>query len=77
MVEDPRSFFLNVKRLKGRPEWSLRVGDRRALLRVDKVARLLIKAANDRTARPNHKPHPLPIPAGNREGSLKLKIPLP
>ncbi len=31
-----------VKRLRGRPEWSLRVGDRRALLRVDHEARVIV-----------------------------------
>ncbi len=31
-----------VKPLEGRPEWSLRVGGRRVLLRVDRSARVLV-----------------------------------
>lgn len=31
-----------VKPLKGRPEWSLRVGTRRVLLRVDRARRTLV-----------------------------------
>lgn len=36
---------VSVKRLRGRPEWSLRVGGRRALLRVDHQARVIVVVA--------------------------------
>jgi mRNA interferase RelE/StbE len=32
----------SVKPLEGRPEWSLRVGGRRVLLRVDRTTRLFV-----------------------------------
>lgn len=35
----------DVKKLKGRPEWSLRVGNKRILLRVDAKVRAIIIVA--------------------------------
>jgi len=40
LSRDP--FSAQLKPLKGRPEWSLRIGDRRALIRVEREARLFI-----------------------------------
>ena len=40
LQRDPAS--ASVKPLRGRPEWSLRIGDRRILLRVDREAQLFI-----------------------------------
>ncbi|HEX6971155.1 MAG TPA: type II toxin-antitoxin system RelE/ParE family toxin [Limnochordia bacterium] len=43
LAQDPAS--ARVKALKGRPEWSLRVGGRRALLRIDREARAIVIVA--------------------------------
>ena len=40
LQEDPRQ--VPVKPLKGRPEWSLRVGGRRVLIMVDKKQKRLV-----------------------------------
>ncbi|MGH2534326.1 MAG: type II toxin-antitoxin system RelE family toxin [Thermomicrobiales bacterium] len=40
LERDP--FGAQVKPLKGRPEWSLRVGELRVLLRVDREAKQLV-----------------------------------
>ncbi len=40
LEQDP--FGTSVKPLEGRPEWSLRVGSRQILLRVDRDQRLLV-----------------------------------
>jgi mRNA interferase RelE/StbE len=40
LAEDP--FEGDVKPLKGRPEWSLRVGELRALLRVDRDEQTIV-----------------------------------
>jgi mRNA interferase RelE/StbE len=40
LQEDPRQVL--VKPLKGRPEWSLRVGGRRVLIMVDKKQKRLV-----------------------------------
>lgn len=43
LQEDP--YRQQVRRLAGRPEWRLRIGDRRALLRVDEEKRLVVVTA--------------------------------
>ena len=43
LAEDP--YQQQVRRLVGRPEWRLRVGDRRALLQVDERNRVIVVTA--------------------------------